>query len=146
VRVIKQNGQLSKRIIRLIFVFAITILLGMFSWYLYVLNPNPFDGVAIKIAGILVFLYLQYLVGYFNWVSFGFVSLGALSNGIVLALNSGYMPATACSVSIGIYVPIKEANAQFLCDWIFGIVSIGDVLEIIGFILFSVGFMRYLRK
>jgi hypothetical protein len=58
---------------------------------------------------------------------------GSLNFAVILA-NGGFIPATCQEVADGFYIPMDGANLSYLADWVWGFVSPGDILMVIGFL------------
>jgi len=91
-------------------------------------------GLAIFAAAVVCFLRLltctprsQALIA---WIVPFFV--GGFLNFSVLLANGGFMPSACQDVADGLYIPITGASLVYLSDWLWGFVSPGDILIVIG--------------
>ena len=70
-------------------------------------------------------------------------------NATALAVNDGYMPVTssACIYVEGHHIPMNgDARLPFLCDWIFGAMSIGDMVYCLVYPIIGILFYKEIRQ
>lgn len=56
------------------------------------------------------------------------ISTGCVLNLVVIIANGGFMPVGCEEVVRAMYIPLDGANLAYLADWIFGVMSPGDIL------------------
>ena len=77
------------------------------------------------------------------------VLVACVLNATALAVNDGYMPVTssACIYVEGNHMPMHEGiRLPILCDWVFGVMSIGDLFLLLGLPLVLIASLRYQKE
>ena len=75
--------------------------------------------------------------------------LGSALNALVVVANDGYMPVTssACIYVEGHHMPFYEGvRLPFLCDWIFGVMSIGDLVLYMAIPVLTISSWRFIKR
>lgn len=94
--------------------------------------------VGIVIFGALAFCYINILIHTPKLHAISKWSMPILAGGFlnfaVIISNEGFMPSASQETISGLHCPMAGANLVWLSDWIFGFVSPGDVLMIVGFL------------
>jgi hypothetical protein len=126
---------------------------------IYVLPPGI--GTALILGGVSILLLCAYLKiaervlrfrEVLSWVVLLFT--GVWLNLVVLLANGGFMPATGSwwglhfgILHIGdIYCPMASARLPWLGDWIFGFISLGDLLVFVALIGFVITLKLYKER
>lgn len=130
----KAIGEWLKK--NLVIVVSCILIIGLLMLARFYLLPLYKSEVTIenalyaKWAGISALLLLLLIVPRHFKLTVSFIFICGILNATALAFNDGYMPVASSSC---IYVEenrspfFETARLPFLCDWIFGRASIGDI-------------------
>ncbi len=133
-------------------VISCILIAGLFilaNFYLHPLHESKViieNALYLKWAGFSAFTLIIMIAPKHLKLSFSCMLLCCILNATALAVNDGYMPVASisCIYVEGNHSPFFEtARLPFLCDWIFGGASIGDVFYYLFLPVYFLSVWRY---
>jgi len=134
-------------------VISCVLIIGLLLIGIYYLNPLHESQVTIEnalyrtYASFSAIVLIMITLPKHLRFAFSFLLVALILNTLALVVNDGYMPVASLSFIYveGYHSPFYEtARLPLLCDWVFGVASVGDIISWLFFPawVFSMLFLR----